>query len=124
MTINYLTILVSFLMVLAIVGLSNLLKQTIAQPLQVGVPDPYNKFLGIWVTADGYIKRQLLSNGRYEETRGNGQVVYTGNYEITGNRIKYLDDAGFTATGKFNGNVHYHGGHIFYRDNQQHTIAI
>lgn len=119
MTINYLTILVSFLMVLTIAGLSNLLKQTVVQPLQVGVPDLYNKFPGMWMTADGYIRRELLSNGRYEETRGNGQAVYTGNYEITGNRIKYMDDAGFTATGNFNGNVLYHDGHIFYREIQQ-----
>lgn len=119
MTINYLTILVSFLMLLTIVGLSAILRGTFVQPFHISGGGTYNQYIGVWTTADGYIKRELLPGGRYEETRGNRQGVYTGVYEITGNRIKYLDDAGFTASGNFNGNVLYHDGHIFYREIQQ-----
>lgn len=27
-------------------------------------------FVGMWVTADGYIRHELLPNGRYDEARG------------------------------------------------------
>ncbi|GAA0551237.1 hypothetical protein GCM10009415_36460 [Chitinophaga japonensis] len=79
-----------------------------------------NKYVGMWVTDDGYIRQELLPNGRYDEARGNRQSAYTGRYEITGDHIKYWDDTGFTADGDFKGNdTLYHGGYIFYREQQQ-----
>lgn len=76
-----------------------------------------NKYTGMWVTRDGYIRQQILPGGRYDEARGAKQSAYTGRYQINGNHIKYWDDKGFTATGDFNGSeVLYHGGYIFYRE--------
>lgn len=30
-----------------------------------------SKCTGMWVTRDGYIRQELLSNGKYDEARGN-----------------------------------------------------
>ena len=78
--------------------------------------DRRTDWLGIWVTADGYIRQELLPNGRYDEARGNKKSAYTGRYEIAGTHIRYWDDTGFTATGDFSGtDTLYHGGYVFYR---------
>lgn len=75
------------------------------------------KYLGMWMTADKYIRQELLPNGRYDEARGNRQSAYTGRYEIKGDHIDYWDDTGFTADGKFvDENTLHHGGYIFYRE--------
>jgi hypothetical protein len=76
-----------------------------------------HKYVGMWVTSNGYIRQELLPDGRYDEARGNKQRAYTGRYEISGDHIKYWDDTGFTATGDFNDpDTLYHGGYIFYRE--------
>ena len=58
-------------------------------------------YAGMWVTADGYIRHELLANGRYDEARGRRQSAYQGRYEVRGNHIDYWDDTGFTADGIF-----------------------
>ncbi|QWU18190.1 protein Atu4866 [Paenibacillus sophorae] len=73
-------------------------------------------YVGMWVTADGHIRQELLPNGRYDEARGNRQSAYTGSYTLKGNRIDYVDDTGFTADGEFRDGVLYHAGMIFYRE--------
>lgn len=75
-----------------------------------------NLYVGMWVTEDGYIRHELLPNNRYDEARGDRESAYQGRYEITGNRINYWDDTGFTADGEFRDGVLYHGGYIFYRE--------
>jgi hypothetical protein len=75
-----------------------------------------NLYIGMWVTEDGYIRHELLPNNRYDEARGDRESAYQGRYEITGNRINYWDDTGFTADGEFRDDVLYHGGYIFYRE--------
>ncbi len=72
--------------------------------------------VGMWVTADGHVRQELLSNGRYDEARGNRKSAYQGRYEVTGNQIDYWDDTGFTADGEFIDDVLHHGGMIFYRE--------
>lgn len=73
-------------------------------------------YVGMWVTADGFIRQELLPNGRYDEARGTKQSAYTGKYEITGDYIYYWDDTGFEADGVFkDANTLHHGGYIFYR---------
>jgi len=73
-------------------------------------------YIGMWVTKDGRIRQELLSNGRYDEARGAKKSMYQGRYEIKGSHIDYWDDTGFTADGTFvsNDELH-HGGVIFYR---------
>ncbi len=78
-----------------------------------------DSYIGMWVTRDGYIRQELLPNGRYDEARGSRQSAYTGSYVIRGTHIAYADDAGFTADGNFRNGVLYHGGFIFYREEQQ-----
>jgi Agrobacterium tumefaciens protein Atu4866 len=73
-------------------------------------------YVGMWVTEDGRIRQELLPNGRYDEARGAREKAYVGRYEITGTRIYYWDDSGFTADGEFvDMNTLHHGGLIMYR---------
>lgn len=73
-------------------------------------------YLGMWVTADGHVRQELLPNGRYDEARGTRQSAYQGRYEVEGNRIDYWDDTGFTADGVFvDADTLQHGGMVFYR---------
>jgi hypothetical protein len=75
-----------------------------------------HNFAGMWVTADGHIRHELLPNGRYDEQRGNRKSAYQGRYTITGNHIDYVDDTGFTADGEFVDGVLYHAGMVLYRE--------
>lgn len=77
---------------------------------------PQHPYAGMWVTADGQIRHELLPNGRYDEARGNRQSAYQGRYEIKGNHIDYWDDTGFTADGTFvSEDELHHGGMVFRR---------
>lgn len=73
-------------------------------------------YIGMWVTADGNIRHELLPENRYDEARGNRKSAYQGNYTVTGNHIDYKDDTGFTADGDFKDGILYHGGMIFYKE--------
>ena len=72
-------------------------------------------FIGMWVTEDGRIRQELLSDGRYDEARDGRRHAYRGRYEITGEHIDYWDDAGFTAEGDFVDDVLHHIGLRFHR---------
>lgn len=74
------------------------------------------EYLGMWVTADGYIRHELLPNNRYDEARGSRKSAYTGSYKITGNHIDYKDDSGFTADGEFKEGILYHAGMVLYKE--------
>lgn len=73
-------------------------------------------YAGMWVTKDGYIRHELLPNGRYDEARGSRKSAYQGRYRVEGNRILYWDDTGFTADGDFRDGVLYHAGMVLYRE--------
>jgi hypothetical protein len=76
-----------------------------------------HSYIGMWVTADGQIRQELLSTGRYDEARGVRKSAYQGRYEVKGRHIHYWDDTGFTADGRFvNDNELHHGGMIFHRE--------
>jgi hypothetical protein len=72
-------------------------------------------FVGLWVTADGHIRHELLASGRYVEARGTRERAYQGRYTVTGNHIDYWDDTGFTADGEFIDDVLHHAGMILHR---------
>lgn len=80
-------------------------------------------YAGMWVTADGYIRHQLLPNGRYDEARGKRRSAYQGRYWIKGDHIEYLDDTGFTADGDFRDGVLYHAGMVLYRESSPSAPA-
>ncbi|MCA5006285.1 Atu4866 domain-containing protein [Sphingobacterium sp. WQ 366] len=73
------------------------------------------EYIGMWVTADGNIRHELLPNNRYDEARGSRKNAYQGSYKVTGNHIDYKDDTGFTADGYFKNGILYHGGMILYK---------
>ena len=77
-------------------------------------PHPYG---GMWVTADGHIRHELLPNGRYDEARGNKKSAYQGRYQVRAKNIDYWDDTGFTADGTFvSRNELHHAGMVLRRE--------
>ncbi|MCG8969086.1 Atu4866 domain-containing protein [Streptomyces sp. CL12-4] len=72
--------------------------------------------VGMWVTADGHIRQELLPDGRYDEARGERRSAYTGRYTVTGSHLDYVDDTGFTATGDIRDGVLYHEHLVLYRE--------
>lgn len=81
----------------------------------MGTPQQH-PYLGMWVTKDGNIRHELLSNGRYDEERGGRKNAYQGRYWVKGNRIEYIDDTGFSADGEFRDGAFFHGGYVFDRE--------
>ena len=76
-----------------------------------------HNYIGMWVTADGHVRQELLVNGRYDEARGTRQSAYQGRYEMRGTMIYYWDDTGFTADGEFvSDDELHHGGMVFFRE--------
>ncbi|WDF45342.1 Atu4866 domain-containing protein [Chryseobacterium sp. KACC 21268] len=75
------------------------------------------EYIGMWVTDDGHICHELLAKNRYDEARGKQKSAYQGHYHICRNHIVYKDDTGFTADGEFIDGILYHGGMVFYKEN-------
>ena len=71
--------------------------------------------VGVWATADGHIRQELLPDGRYDEARGERASAYTGRYTVTGSHLDYVDDTGFTADGDFIDGVLHHAGMVLRR---------
>ena len=88
-------------------------ERTITAQSQAPASHPY---VGMWVTADGHVRHELLPNGRYDEQRGTRRSAYRGRYTVTGNHIDYVDDTGFTADGEFVDGVLHHGGMVLRRE--------
>ena len=86
-----------------------------ADPAHATPADQSHPYAGMWVTADGRIRHELLPNGRYDEARGSRESAYQGRYEVRGNHIDYWDDTGFTADGDFIDGVLHHAGMILFR---------
>ncbi|MGL4288708.1 MAG: Atu4866 domain-containing protein [Phreatobacter sp.] len=72
--------------------------------------------VGMWVTANGFIRLELLANGRYDEARGQRRSAYRGRYELRGPQLHFVDDSGFTATGIITDGVLSVGGDDFRRE--------
>ncbi len=77
--------------------------------------------VGMWVTADGHIRQELLPDGRYDEARGSRRSAYTGRYTVTGHHLEYVDDTGFTATGDIRDGVLFHEHLVLYRERERET---
>jgi hypothetical protein len=82
----------------------------------MGTGDQTHPYVGMWVTADGHIRHELLPDGRYDEARGYRQSAYQGRYVVTGSHIDYRDDTGFTADGEFIDGVLHHAGMVLRRE--------
>ncbi|ARH89094.1 MULTISPECIES: Atu4866 domain-containing protein [Streptomyces] len=75
--------------------------------------------VGVWVTADGDIRRELRADGRYDEARGKRPSAYTGRYTVTGSRLQYVDDSGFIATGEVRDGVLHHEHLVLHRQEER-----
>ena len=62
-----------------------------------------HSYVGMWVTADGYVRHNLLPDNRYDEARGTRESAYRGRYQVTADGV-FVDD-----------NTLHHGGMILYR---------
>jgi len=82
---------------------------------QADHPQADHTYVGLWVTADGHIRHELLPNGRYVEARGTRERAYEGRYRVNGTHIEYWDDTGFTADGDFRDDVLHHAGMVLCR---------
>jgi 5-hydroxyisourate hydrolase-like protein (transthyretin family) len=82
----------------------------------MGTGDQTHPYVGMWVTADGHIRHELLPDGRYDEARGSRQSAYQGRYVVIGTHIDYFDDTGFTADGEFIDGVLHHAGMVLRRE--------
>lgn len=105
-----------FLAGAAVLPVQKGLAQMNVEQNMVTQPSGSHPYVGMWVTADGYVRHNLLPNCRYDEARGNRESAYQGRYEIRGNHIDYWDDTGFTADGTFIDGVLHHAGMILYRE--------
>ncbi|CAN7369477.1 Atu4866 domain-containing protein [Bosea sp. LjRoot237] len=96
-------------------GPEGLTRMTIARAAAAESPQTH-PYVGMWVTADGNVRHNLLPNDRYDEARGNRDSAYRGRYKVTGSYIEYWDDTGFTADGTFvDADTLHHGGMILRR---------
>ncbi|MFH8574169.1 Atu4866 domain-containing protein [Streptomyces sp. NPDC017993] len=75
--------------------------------------------VGVWVTAVGHIRQELLPDGRYDEARGERASAYSGRYTVAESHLDYVDDTGFTATGDIRDGVLYHEHLVLYREQKQ-----
>ncbi|MEU9786020.1 Atu4866 domain-containing protein [Streptomyces phaeochromogenes] len=75
--------------------------------------------VGVWATADGHIRQELLPDGRYDEARGERASAYTGRYTVAGSRLDYVDDTGFASTADIQDGVPYHEHLVLYREQKQ-----
>jgi hypothetical protein len=71
--------------------------------------------LGLWVTADGQVRQELLPDGRFVETGWDGQRMAAGFYQLEANHIEYRDDRGLVAAGDFRDGMLYQSGMVLYR---------
>lgn len=79
-------------------------------------PVQNHPYAGMWITDDGYIRHELLPDGRYVEACGKRERAYQGRYVVAGSHIDYWDDTGFTADGDFvEADVLHHAGMVLRR---------
>ncbi|MFE3249794.1 Atu4866 domain-containing protein [Streptomyces sp. NPDC059209] len=71
--------------------------------------------IGVWVDTEGFLHQELTADARYDETRGGRLHAFQGRYWIDGDRIDYLDDLGFWAFGRFEGDTLHHAGYTMRR---------
>ncbi|MGW4033439.1 Atu4866 domain-containing protein [Streptomyces sp. NPDC004838] len=71
--------------------------------------------LGVWIDTEDFLHQELTADGRYDETRGGRAHAFQGRYWINGDRIDYLDDLGFWAFGRFDGDTLHHAGYTMRR---------
>lgn len=73
-------------------------------------------YVGVWKSAGGFIRHELLPDGRYIKQRGKRAAV-SGRYHIEGAQIAYESDEGRLYAGEFTDGALHQAGMIFYKVN-------
>ncbi|MFF8103770.1 Atu4866 domain-containing protein [Streptomyces sp. NPDC016640] len=71
-------------------------------------------YVGMRVTADGFIRQEPLPDGRYDEARGNHRSTCAGRCTVTGSHRDHVDDTGSTAIGDVPDGLLLHKFHEFH----------
>lgn len=61
-------------------------------------PKIARRVAGVWASADG-VALELRMDGRFEE-RHDGEVVFTGHYEMEGDDVRLFEDGGGLLVGR------------------------
>jgi hypothetical protein len=78
--------------------------------------DTLNRLVGMWITGDGQVQREVRADGRFVERNAViDRPTRQGRYEIDGDKVAYYDDAGLRSDGVYKDGILYHAGMIFYR---------
>jgi hypothetical protein len=78
--------------------------------------DTLNRLVGMWITGDGQVQREVRADGRFVERNAViDRPTRQGRYEIDGDKVAYYDDAGARSDGLYKDGILYHAGMIFYR---------
>ena len=54
---------------------------------------------GVWASANGAVSLELRLDGRFEE-RHDGEPVFEGHYELTGDDVRLFEDGGGQLSGR------------------------
>jgi hypothetical protein len=73
-------------------------------------------YVGTWKSAGGFIRHELLPNGRYVKQRGR-RAAATGRYHVADGRIVYETEDGRRYDGEFADGALHQWGMIFYKVN-------
>jgi hypothetical protein len=82
---------------------------------EVNGDDPAS-YVGSWKSAGGFIRHDLLPNGRYVKQRGS-RIASIGSYRVNGSRIHYETEDGLQFSGEFVDGALRQGEKIFYKLN-------
>ena len=91
----------------------NLLFVTKQTHVDVNGDDP-SSYLGVWKSAGGFIRQELLADGTYVKQKGSRPTV-AGRYAIDGARIAYESEDGRAHAGEFTEGRLHQAGMIFYK---------
>jgi Agrobacterium tumefaciens protein Atu4866 len=86
------------------------------QDIRAEEVDVVSRLVGMWITGDGQVQRDVRADGRFVERNAvSDKPTREGRYEIVGDKVAYYDDAGVRSDGVYKDGILYHAGLIFYR---------
>ena len=75
-----------------------------------------DQYLGVWITADGEVRHELLADGYFHETRRCSRSDLSGRYEVCRGHINYWENTGSVSSGVFvTGNELHHAERVLYK---------
>lgn len=80
---------------------------------EVNADDPAS-YVGVWKSAGGFVRQELLPDGRYSEVRGK-RASAAGHYYVSRSGLALESDSGALAGGTFKEGALHQDGMIFYK---------